>query len=202
MPRGALASPRHARVGHVGARITQVRFFTKSNCLSHIRFSHIRLQPSVNHCQTGAASEPLSAAVARLPGSYRFLSHLALPLTYTHPPTHSLIHSPTHHPPTRSLTPPLPHPPTHPPTHSLTHHYHYPGPKEGGLFHSASISCACGIRRRGVLARRTERSPTSFYGRCPHNPFTNSVTNCHSERRDTIQGGGGIQTYTPLCSNT
>jgi hypothetical protein len=52
----ALAGPR------VGARITRVRFSTKSNYLSH------------------------------------FLSHLTLPLTYTHhllnpPPTHSLTHS-------------------------------------------------------------------------------------------------------------
>jgi hypothetical protein len=59
MLRRALASPR------VGARITRVRFSTKSNYLSH------------------------------------FLSHLTLPLTYTHhslnpPPTHSLTHSLTH----------------------------------------------------------------------------------------------------------
>jgi hypothetical protein len=60
MPRRALASPR------VGARITRVRFSTKSNYLSHIRSSHIRLQSSVDHCQTGAASESLSTAVASL----------------------------------------------------------------------------------------------------------------------------------------
>jgi hypothetical protein len=55
-PRRALASPR------VGARITRVRFSTKSNYLSHIRSSHIRLQSSVGHCQTGVASESLSTA--------------------------------------------------------------------------------------------------------------------------------------------
>ena len=82
MPRRALASPR------VGARITRVRFSTKSNYLSHIRSSHIRLQSSVDHCQTGVASESLSTAVASLPGSH-FLSHLSLPLTYN-PPIHSL----------------------------------------------------------------------------------------------------------------
>jgi hypothetical protein len=84
MPRRALASP---RVG-VGARITRVRFSTKSNYLSHIRSSHIRLQSSVDLCQTGVASESLSTAVASLPGSH-FLSHLSLPLTYN-PPIHSL----------------------------------------------------------------------------------------------------------------
>jgi hypothetical protein len=80
MPLRALASPR------VGARITRVRFSTKSNYLSHIRSSHIRLQSSVDHCQTGVASESLSTAVAGLPGSH-FLSHLSLPLTYN-PPSH------------------------------------------------------------------------------------------------------------------
>jgi hypothetical protein len=115
--RRALASPR------VGARITRVRFSTKSKYISHIRSSHVRLQSSVDHCQTGAASESLSTAVASLPGLH-FLSHLTLPLTYTHPLTHSLLtHSLTHslpHPPTHSLIHSLT-PPPHPLTHSLTH---------------------------------------------------------------------------------
>jgi hypothetical protein len=81
MPRRALASPR------VGARITRVRVSTKSNYLSHIRSSHIRLQPSVDHCQTGAASEPLSTAVARACRDHTS-SHTSHYLSPT--PTHSL----------------------------------------------------------------------------------------------------------------
>jgi hypothetical protein len=38
---------------------------TKSNYLSHIRSSPIRLQPGVDHCQTGAASESLLYTPAR-----------------------------------------------------------------------------------------------------------------------------------------
>ena len=136
MPRRALASPR------VGARITRVRFSTKSNYLSHIRSSHIRLQSSVDHCQTGAASESLSTAVASLPGSY-FLSHLTLPLTYTHPLTHSLTPPPTHSLP-HSLTPSPPHP-----THSLTPSL----PPSHGTPHSATL---------------TRRSRFPFSPRCRH----------------------------------
>jgi hypothetical protein len=92
MLRRALASPR------VGARITRVRFSTKSNYLSHF----LSLTPhTTSHGLT-------------------YTHHSLNP-----PPTHSLTHSLTHstpHPPTHSLTQRPTHPPTHPLTHSLTQH--------------------------------------------------------------------------------